>query len=500
MPIDRTATFDHKCAIKTDGVVVVAAARVNQRPTQWQGVTENEGISGWAMVGSIRDDARNQELTLFRREFKANDKFEYKTSNWTNPFLVVLKEKHVAPVLEQAALKTKRKEILHLRPPSKPAGLGQKSARDVVMLTAPEVAPGTLGTSILQREVVRQAFLIAAREELGLATRDASLRETFPQEAEPDFFPFDILVVNLDTRQLRVVVFRQKGSDYEALLTHTLQLAPEGAFEDLVAKSEALSRREFAQLLKGAGLDKIDPTAPATEESPTDAQPIGDEFNIISQFASLRRLHAAVKAQGESARSLSALACVYANLGAESAFLWSPAHKVFEARGLLYAERLVQQTSGSPQALWTRAYVRALVGRHQGALADLAAVEAASVAGVAIPKLPDWFYLIRAHCEFDRSGLQAAEKEDGIRPLARYLQMLEQEFAAGYQARVRTAERVLEVLPESFRALDLLGGSTPLGMRRLARYGALDLFAGSLYSRLGAVPDLPAAAQKICRD
>src|SRR5262249_23514598 len=156
-----------------------------------------------------------------------------------------------------------------------------------------------------------------------------------------------------------------------------------------------------------AGFDKVERDAPAGERPSNDADLRPAEFNFISQFAALRRLHAALRNDRESSELTAALARQYADLGAETAFLWSPAHKGFEARALLYAERLVQRKSAGPLALWNRAYVRALVGRHQAALDDLA--RAAEAAGAGTPgKKPDWVPLIRAHCEFDRSALQAA--------------------------------------------------------------------------------------------
>lgn len=44
---------------------------------------------------------------------------------------------------------------------------------------------------LLARELIRQAFLIAARDECGLLTRDATLREEFPLVADAHRAPFD---------------------------------------------------------------------------------------------------------------------------------------------------------------------------------------------------------------------------------------------------------------------------------------------------------------------
>ncbi len=64
-----------------------------------------------------------------------------------------------------------------------------------VFLTFREPPPGTPETyppQHMHREVARQAFLIAARDEMGLSTRDALLREDFPEKPDAESLPFEL--------------------------------------------------------------------------------------------------------------------------------------------------------------------------------------------------------------------------------------------------------------------------------------------------------------------
>ena len=56
-------------------------------------------------------------------------------------------------------------------------------------------------------------------------------------------------------------------------------------------------------------------------------------------------------------------------------------HKVFKARSLLYAQRLVVRRPESPWGRWHRAYAYALAGRHRRAIEDLAGAKTLAEAG-----------------------------------------------------------------------------------------------------------------------
>ena len=70
----------------------------------------------------------------------------------------------------------------------------ERAGAQTVYLTArePEGYNPSVGFAapLLERELIRQALLLAARDELGLATRDVLLREEFPEKPDPKSVPF----------------------------------------------------------------------------------------------------------------------------------------------------------------------------------------------------------------------------------------------------------------------------------------------------------------------
>ena len=94
-------------------------------------------------------------------------------------------------------------------------------------------------------------------------------------------------------------------------------------------------------------------------------------LGLAPQFAAVRALHAQIRSDGESPERLGALVRAYANLGSETEYQWTPSSKLFKARALLYAQRMLARDPRSPWPLWHRAYALALSGLHRDALADL---------------------------------------------------------------------------------------------------------------------------------
>ena len=94
-------------------------------------------------------------------------------------------------------------------------------------------------------------------------------------------------------------------------------------------------------------------------------------LGFLEPFDAIRDLHRAIRTDGESPEQLGALVRGYANLGVFEHH-WHPAHKVFKARALLYAQRMVAREPKGTFGLWHRAYARSLIGLHANALADIA--------------------------------------------------------------------------------------------------------------------------------
>ena len=264
-----------------------------------------------------------------------------------------------------------------------------KGADQVVALKTHDFtkAMGGAGDTSLPREIIRQGFLIAAREELGLSTLDASLGELLNESDDPHSFPFEVHMMllpstgNDTTFRIELSRANREGPSFKLEL-RALSIPSKDWIESLVEKVVELYRNDFVTALREAGFKKAD-SKPAQAKAKAGFEMATLDF--AAQYALLRRLHAQSRTNGESVEALGSLSCAYANLGNLIDFHWSPASKAFKARSMLYAQRLLVKQGKSPLTLAHRAYSRALTGRHLAAFDDLQA--ARSGEGEAQPHL-----------------------------------------------------------------------------------------------------------------
>ena len=247
--------------------------------------------------------------------------------------------------------------------------------RPVVMLGHPtgttevgQIRGGQNG--LLARELIRQAILLAARDELGLATRDELLGDAAPDGKGNTSVDFAWLSRLNGPASVKI---RRDLTEEELLLDH--DLLPAASIHDLVdlaRAAEGLSRTEFPQVLRALGFDGKPNVRRPEADLPGSVEDRLESLGMVDPLVAVRDLHAAIRKDGESPARLGALVRGYAHLGVLNEYLWCSAHKVFKARGLLYAQRLIAQDPGSPWGLWHRAYIEALTGLHKRALDDLA--------------------------------------------------------------------------------------------------------------------------------
>ena len=261
---------------------------------------------------------------------------------------------------------------------------------------------------------------------------------------------------------------------------------------------DSLSRHEFAQVLRNEGYRgeprRFNPDAVL----PADTEELLAEMTFTAQYEAVRKLYEWIDGQGQSPAAMGALVRAYANLGLLTEFHWNCADKAFKARALLYAQRLLSQRPGA-WAYWHRAYALALTGLHQTALADL---QAAAKAGAGVPAAappPAWTRLIRPYCCFELEGLDPAQVEPPAKDLARLLRFHAVALAGDDNQIVTLGLETIEKLPECYGVHDALCKAGGLGVRHGATQGWPATVAETLYARLDALPDLPAAAKAIVK-
>ncbi len=377
-------------------------------------------------------------------------------------------------------------------------------ARATVALGLP-FSTQPIGTSmnpragILQRELVRQAFLIAARDELGLATRDEVLGERQPGAGTANSGPEVHTISGVDG-MIRVVIRPGEADGAEPLFDRDLTKTPEGtektasgdpAPEDLAnltERAEELSRTELPGVLRKLGLDGKPNVTKAGGQVPEAIENRLSCLGFTEVFAAVKALHALIRSDGESPARVGAVVRGYALLGILSEFQWHPAHKAYKARALLYAQRLVARQSKDPSALWHRAFAQALVGLHANAIADLAAAEA-----VGKPARPTWVDPISALVRCDAKALEA--KAGANSKLASLLRLTLLEFPATPNITLPAASDVLKLEPDCYRAIDTMCVIRAVSTLHVVTLLGPQTLEQTLPKKLKAIESLPRPVQ-----
>lgn len=358
--------------------------------------------------------------------------------------------------------------------PERPADVRPEFPKDLFVLAPPE----RYGTPILGRELIRQALLLAGREELGLRTRDGSLREVGePTDASSE------QAVSLRWTAWEAGVGIELTRQNVELPSPARFLPPGGDLAQLAREAEARSREEFPTLLAKVGFEKQAKPAEGAAKDPDPPKDLTERLDLVSQFAGVRAWHAAVRSAGETPERLAGLVLAYSNLGLLAGHHWSTEPKVFQARSLLYAERLLRRTGETAPSLRVRAYARTLAGLPLPAADDLA--RAGAIGGN--EPAPGWVAVLEARCRADAEAIDRL-CDSGDRPartLARLVRLTMAEASGVAMSIQKAALAVTEAEPSCSRGLDaLLGAGMPLGTARSAQETAFSAAIDWLYEPL----------------
>lgn len=353
-----------------------------------------------------------------------------------------------------------------------------------------------VGTGLLRRELYRQAMLIAAREELGLTTRDAALGEL-----PPDGLPYtQRLRVHVRSanqqlpRDVRVEAGGQGG--FKAVWAVESKLPIVEPIPDAVHTADELSRGGYVTALRRAGGWPAAERPKSAKGIPGDVQAALDRPTVASQLWAVRALHGAVRQGGESPALIGGLSRGYATLGLLTDRLWNGTPWVFKARGLLYAERLRQLDPAAPLGWWHRGYASALAGRHADALKDFAEADAKAGGKPA----PGWVSLAAALCRFDSADL-AGRAADGPLADTALLFRFRTEEDGRYKIRlVAAGTEFLNRVEECHLVRDCLARSGGLGQWGEGSAAGLKALAPAHRRELDTLPDLPPDVVKAVRE
>ena len=235
---------------------------------------------------------------------------------------------------------------------------------------------------LITREIIRQGFILTAREKFDVVVRDRAVGDPDePGTADVTYRLGSLLhAAKFQTNPptfngARITIVQGSGADRKVIWHRNLDVMQDQFpnYGKFVEQVERLSRNELPKLLAEWRL-------PArTEPTPTrdpDALPSGvakrlDSLVEAEQFAAIRALHDAVRRDGGSPARWAALARGYAMLGSLTEPLLSGIHAVFKARGLLYAQAVVVVEQDSPRSLRSQAFVEAMADFMFAARNDL---------------------------------------------------------------------------------------------------------------------------------
>ena len=343
---------------------------------------------------------------------------------------------------------------------------------------------------LLTREFGRQALLIAARDELKLATRDYWLGDSMP--SDPTVGQLDVRFQPDNKLSVEVVLVRNGNTDSLGKFSDDLR---QGSYIDAIGDAmERHSREAFVDALRKAGFEGQANVWNEVDPLQDEVDSLLLEMTFTSQFEAVRRAHRHIRAKGESPEWLGALVRGYANLGMMTACHWHPAHKAFTARSYLYAKRLEHRQPDTAVAIWHLAYAKSLAGMHMRTVSLLEGEAAQSEQ----PK-PPWCVLAHAYAKFQLTPTKFPVEEFPVehQPVARLLRCVSLNYSTNGSGTLDLALQDIQAIPECYRLADdiaLLSGVKP---GHYVTTEAPRVLKETLYQRLDALPDLPDETRQI---
>lgn len=295
--------------------------------------------------------------------------------------------------------------------------------------------------AIIHRELARQAFLLAAREECGLRTRDDVLHEPVDRNSLHHF-----LATVSSHYVTGTVTTITRGS--EVIFQGTAKTTGDRTrhYISEVVWQELNSRTGYVDALNKAGYPRVARAAFGDRPVPQSAQQKLREHNFLSQLDAVRQLHQAIREQGESEELLSALARGYAHLMNHTLPTPDYRHVVFQARAWLYAQRLLTLRPESPVAYWTRGYVMAWTGAPNQTEEDF---RKATSLGGDLTRAPQWAKLADLSWQYRYRDLRALaeDEKNPERQTAAVLMYRSIRFTHGKEFLVQIGELAAKIAP-----------------------------------------------------
>lgn len=346
--------------------------------------------------------------------------------------------------------------------------------------------------SFFERELARQAVLMAARDQLGLATRDAALREPFP--ANDRSVPLELKVANIQAKHLEYELTHKDMALLAGQFPYNYS-ATHSAAAKIAAQCEAATN-EIAESLRKIEEIKLLDTESAAKvpkpqgELPADVEKFLRQQDLLSQYLAVRLAHRHMREHGSSLEVLSALARSYAHLSQLSSLHLTNERFTYAARALLYASRMVREFPESPQGYWHQAYVFTWIGLTKDSMWQLERAKEliAKSEGREIAPPPDWMPIIELANDFDYLGLaNGIEKYPQYTDIVAFLCFRAVETGGSDYAVIEIGKQTSRAAPGNIRVLQGMDRVAGVAYRHRTTVMSFALLGRVLQERL---PDL----------
>lgn len=351
------------------------------------------------------------------------------------------------------------------------------------------------------REIVRQAVLLAARDELGWGTCDETLHETLPRTAAA----VHVMVMERADLHGKWNVKLIPESAIGDVWEKTYDYIPSGdrMYADMIPKLEADTRGAFREALLSMGVQDQQPAVQDPQPPGQEIEKLLGKVDFISQFGAVRAAHQAIGKHGETPEWLSVLVRGYAHLALLTRHHWSTATEVFSARSWLYAQRMYVATGESDLATWHRAYAWAFGGALQHALENLAVLtpeKNAEDAGNALATPPgSWASVVEPYCRFDRGKLiEMTDQDASEHPWALPLWF---EIVTAYREPFwifEVGQRVHDTCPAAYHVYyDMVHHGGYLSLMRTGDHWGWMAFAEEVPKNYRELPEIPQSTSQL---
>jgi tetratricopeptide (TPR) repeat protein len=380
--------------------------------------------------------------------------------------------------------------------PAAPTATSQaatQTSQHYLVLSKPARQSPTTEPQLIERELCRQAMLIAGREGLGLSTRDLALGETVPGDPTAvTAQTINMRVLKLAGRTLSIRSFppaTRKFDETRVDIPMVQQKSPD--VPALLAPMEKLSRGDFVVWLHAQGF-KGEAVGTANETAlPGDEEALLGEMSLLAQFQAVQAAHAHIQANGQSIPWLGALVRGYANLGQLTRFQWNCTPDVFNARAMLYAQRMVAIYPNDSQVWRYRAYALAMAGYLGAASDDLTKVQADA------PDSPYWVDFIAHLCNYDTKWLEEVAGADSKQAgLAMFMAFMTVEASHSQTLILHTGKATLAADPGADTVTSVMFGWSGISDMSQLTDASFSASVDALRAYLPKISSLPAGVSK----